>query len=60
MASKLRRVRKYQWVTGKRLRKHWFRKRMQTKDWRNVLSRRRLKGRHSLVPSRPMKKSIRA
>ncbi len=59
MASKLKRIRKYQRVTGKRLRKHWFRKRMLTKDGRNVLSRRRLKGRHSLVPSRPAKKSVR-
>ncbi len=50
MASKLKRIRKYSWI--KRLRKHWFRSRMQTKDWRNVLSSRRLKGRKQLTPQK--------
>lgn len=59
MASKLNRVRKYSWVGGKRLGKHGFRARMLTKDGRNVLARRRLKGRHTLVVQRPAKKSIR-
>ena len=59
MASKLRRVRKYQRVTGKRLGKHWWRKRMQTSTGRRVLAKRRAKGRRELVAQRPAKKSIR-
>lgn len=59
MASKLRRIRKYQWVTGKRLRKHGFRNKMETTNGRKTLNARRRKGRHVLTPQRPQKKSIR-
>lgn len=59
MASKLRRVRKYQWVTGKRLRKHGRRKKMQTALGRKIISKRRAKWRHTLTPQRPEKKSLR-
>lgn len=37
----------------KRLRLHWFLRRSTTKDGREVLARRRRKGRHSLVVSYP-------
>lgn len=59
MASKLRRIRKYQWVTGKRLRKHGRRKKMETSNGRNTINARRRKGRHVLTPQRPQKKSKR-
>lgn len=59
MASKLRRIRKYQWVTGKRLRKHGRRVKMRTENGQKVISKRRAKGRHVLTPQRPQKKSIR-
>ncbi len=54
MASKKRRVRQYQWSTGKRLRKHWFRAKMRSSTGVNVLARRRRKWRKKLTPSRPM------
>ena len=50
MASKLRRIRKYNWI--KRLRTHWFRSRMQTVGGRRILSKRRQKGRKNLTPQR--------
>ncbi len=59
MASKLRRVRKFQRVTGKRLRKHGRRVKMATANGRKIINARRRKGRHVLTPQRPQKKSIR-
>ncbi|USN54072.1 MAG: 50S ribosomal protein L34 [Candidatus Peribacteria bacterium] len=47
MPGKLNRIRKYKW--GKRMKTHGFLSRMQDKSGRNVLKRRRLKGRHVLV-----------
>lgn len=57
MASKLRRIRKYQWVTGKRLRKHGRRNKMLTANGRKTIADRRRKWRHVLTPQRPQKKS---
>lgn len=43
--------RTYQPKVQRRLRVHGFRRRMSTADGRNVLKRRRLKGRHQLASS---------
>ncbi|MCS6843756.1 MAG: 50S ribosomal protein L34 [Caldilineales bacterium] len=43
--------RTYQPKVQRRLRVHGFRSRMSTTDGRNVIKRRRLKGRHRLVPT---------
>ncbi len=59
MASKLRRIRKYQRSSWKRLRKHGWKIKMLSKNGRKVISSRRAKGRHSLTPQRPQKKSKR-
>jgi large subunit ribosomal protein L34 len=53
MASKKRRITKVKWM--KRMRTHGFFKRMLTKDGRNVLARRRNKGRASIVVQRNSK-----
>ncbi|MFZ2150695.1 MAG: 50S ribosomal protein L34 [Candidatus Absconditicoccaceae bacterium] len=50
MASKLKRIRKYNWK--KRIGTHGFRQRMETWTGRRVLARRRKKGRKTLVVQR--------
>lgn len=47
MPGKLNRIRKYKWL--KRLRTHGFFARMQTPTGKQVLQKRRLKGRHQIV-----------
>jgi large subunit ribosomal protein L34 len=50
MASKKKRIRKLKRI--KRMRTHGFRMRMQTQDGRNVLAKRRNKGRAQIVVQR--------
>lgn len=57
MASKLRRIRKYN--RKKRLRTHGFLSRMATPGGRQVLSRRRAKGRRQLTPQRVRSEALR-
>jgi len=53
MASKKRRITKIKWL--KRMRTHGFFQRMLTKNGRNVLAKRRLKGRSVIVVQRKSK-----